>query len=155
MKGISPLIASILLIAFTVAVGGLVSLWISGYAKTQTTQVSQSSNDQIACTSVMSVSTYNPIFANTSIGVRVSYDYGTLNLSNPIVSLTCGANTTSTSLGTWIVPGQLIAGNVSNTACSALSSITIVRAVANCTGPSTGIIYTRTADCTKNQVCIQ
>ncbi len=155
MKGISPLIATILLIAFTVAVGGIVSIWISGYSKTQTTQVTQTSNDQVTCNSVISISTYNPTFNNAAIGFRISYDYGTLNLTNPTVSLTCGTNTTNTSVGTTIVPGQLIAGNISNTACTSLTSISFVRVVANCTGPSTGINYTRTGDCSSGQTCIQ
>jgi FlaG/FlaF family flagellin (archaellin) len=36
MKGISTFIATILLIAFTVAVGGIISLFLTGFTKTQT-----------------------------------------------------------------------------------------------------------------------
>jgi flagellin-like protein len=36
MKGISPMIATILLIAFTVAVGGIISVWLTGFTRTTT-----------------------------------------------------------------------------------------------------------------------
>jgi flagellin-like protein len=34
MKAISPMIATILLIAFTVAVGGIISIWLTGFTRT-------------------------------------------------------------------------------------------------------------------------
>jgi flagellin-like protein len=156
MKGISPLIATILLIAFTVAVGGIVSLWITGYSKTQTTQISQTSQDQIACNSVISISTYNPTFNNNSIGVRISYDYGTLPLTDVNASITCGAVTNySTNLPNTILPGQLITGTIVNTECSSLSDITLARVIAKCTGPSTGQIFIRTGECKKGEGCMR
>jgi flagellin-like protein len=36
MKGISPMIAVVLLIAFTVAVGGIISVWLTGFTRTTT-----------------------------------------------------------------------------------------------------------------------
>ncbi|OYT42108.1 MAG: hypothetical protein B6U78_02065 [Candidatus Aenigmarchaeota archaeon ex4484_224] len=36
MKGISPLIAAVLLIAFTVAVGGIIATWLTSFSKTTT-----------------------------------------------------------------------------------------------------------------------
>ena len=36
MKGVSPFIATILLIAFTVAIGGIISLFLTGFTRTQT-----------------------------------------------------------------------------------------------------------------------
>lgn len=49
MKGISPLIATVLLIAFTVAVAGIVSLWVTSFAKTATQQTENKSLTQITC----------------------------------------------------------------------------------------------------------
>jgi flagellin-like protein len=49
MKGISPLIATILLIAFTVAVAGIISVWLTGFARTSTSTVGQESERQLIC----------------------------------------------------------------------------------------------------------
>lgn len=48
-KGISPLIAAVLLIALVVAVGGLTSGFFSGLMKTHTTQIGQESEEKIKC----------------------------------------------------------------------------------------------------------
>jgi len=49
MKGLSPLVATVLLIAFTVGVGGLISVWISGFTKTSSSIVSKEGENQILC----------------------------------------------------------------------------------------------------------
>lgn len=49
MKAISPLIATVLLIAFTVAVGGILSLWLTTFTKSQTTIVGQRSETDLQC----------------------------------------------------------------------------------------------------------
>lgn len=49
MKGLSPLIATVLLIAFTVGVGGLISVWISGFTQTSSKIVSKEGETQIIC----------------------------------------------------------------------------------------------------------
>jgi len=50
MKGISPLVATVLLIAFTVAVAGLLSNWLTGFASQSAQQVSSSSSVTLSCT---------------------------------------------------------------------------------------------------------
>lgn len=49
MKGISPLIATVLLIAFTVAVAGLLSSWLMSFTKSSSEIVSRQSNTQLVC----------------------------------------------------------------------------------------------------------
>jgi len=49
MKGVSPLIATILLIAITVAVGGLVGGWIFGFTRSSTQTVGQQADIEIIC----------------------------------------------------------------------------------------------------------
>lgn len=49
MKGISPMIATVLLIAFTVGVGGIISVWITGFAQTSTKIVKNDGESQITC----------------------------------------------------------------------------------------------------------
>ncbi len=50
-KGIEPLIATVLLIAFTVAVAGIISIWVKGFTTTTTNQVDQMTNTTIFCSS--------------------------------------------------------------------------------------------------------
>jgi flagellin-like protein len=49
LKGLSPLIAIILLIAFTVAVAGIISVWLTGFARTQTELVGEEAEFQLIC----------------------------------------------------------------------------------------------------------
>ena len=48
-KGVSPLIATVLLIAFTIAVAGIISVWLTQFTTTTTTTVSNQGNAQILC----------------------------------------------------------------------------------------------------------
>jgi len=48
-KAVSDMIATVLLIAFTVAVAGIVSVWITGFTSTTTEQVSEQSAKELYC----------------------------------------------------------------------------------------------------------
>ena len=49
MKGISPMLATILLVAFTVAIGGIISVWFSSFTRTTTANVESASVNQTKC----------------------------------------------------------------------------------------------------------
>ncbi len=49
MKGLSPIVATIVLIAFAVAIGGLVSIWLTGFASSTTEFTSQRGDELTAC----------------------------------------------------------------------------------------------------------
>lgn len=49
MKGLSPLVATVLLIAFTVGVGGLISIWLTDFTQTSSKIVSKDSEERIVC----------------------------------------------------------------------------------------------------------
>ena len=49
LKGVSPLIASVLLIAFTVAVAGIISGWLQGFTRSTTSTVTSQSNTELVC----------------------------------------------------------------------------------------------------------
>lgn len=49
MKGLSPLVATVLLIAFTVGVGGLISVWITSFTTTSSNIVSKEGEHQVLC----------------------------------------------------------------------------------------------------------
>jgi len=48
-KGISPLIASVLLIVFTVAVAGFLSVWLIGFTRTSSEVVEEESLRELVC----------------------------------------------------------------------------------------------------------
>jgi flagellin-like protein len=68
MKGISPLIASVLLIAFTVAVGGILSIWLVGFTTTNTNIISEQTTDELEC-SYAAVSIRNLRYNTTSSNI--------------------------------------------------------------------------------------
>jgi flagellin-like protein len=152
MKGISPLIATILLIAFTVAVGGIVSLWITGYSKTQTTQISQTSQDQIQCyNSVLSIKSVDwdaPI-----LRVTMGYDSGSLTLYNPVVDSACGAisNTNSSTFVSSITPGEIFVVQINMSDCTTKPDFLRIRLT--CMGPTTQTNFTIATQCEKGQGC--
>jgi flagellin-like protein len=65
MKGISPLIATVLLIAFTLSVAGLLGGWFSGLTKTQTETIEKSSGETMNCTGSL-VSIVDVLCGNTT-----------------------------------------------------------------------------------------
>lgn len=48
-KGISPLVATVLLIAFTVAVAGIIATWLTGFTTTTTEIVGKRSETEVTC----------------------------------------------------------------------------------------------------------
>lgn len=70
IKGISPLIATVLLIAFTVGVAGIVSVWLTGFTKTSTESVEEQSTTQLTCV-YGGVSLRNLKYANTNISGNI------------------------------------------------------------------------------------
>lgn len=70
MKGLSPVVATIILIAFAVSIGGLVAIWLTGFA-TDTTEFTSEQGDKLtACASarlkVEDVTTSSIIYSNPS-----------------------------------------------------------------------------------------
>jgi flagellin-like protein len=93
MKGISPLIAAVLLIAFTVAIGGIVSVFFTSFTKQTTGSVGSQGQQLITCsgavpsvdkvsygsggTGVMNVTFSNPSIYNiTNVSVYTTFGNG-------------------------------------------------------------------------------
>jgi len=49
MKGVSPLVATVLLIATVIVVAGIVSAWVYNFAKSSTTTMRKQSDDEVFC----------------------------------------------------------------------------------------------------------
>ena len=109
------MIAVVLLIAFTVAVGGILSVWLSTLSTTQTAIVSPGTEKQVRCAaSALKVSQvrYPTGTGRSSVNVSVIYDSGTESLSNITVEISArGVTDLVNSTGT-VTPGEARAVNV-------------------------------------------
>jgi flagellin-like protein len=153
-KGISPMIAVILLIAFTVAIGGIISIFFTTFTRTQTTTVSGQTEDQVRCLNSILAVTGSLVSGGGAVTVKVSYDQGTINLDNPTAYVQCGGTIASRTVSTVLSPGASNSTQITNAACSTKDDISLIRVTANCTGPSTGNVYPVVAECKKGTGCI-
>ncbi len=103
------MIAVVLLIGFTVAVGGILSVWLSTLTTSQTTTVSSGTDKQVRC-AASSLSIVEVRFpsgtANGFVNVTVRYDSGIETLANVTAEVSARgsvqANTSTASLN----PGE-------------------------------------------------
>lgn len=85
MKAISPLIASVLLIAFTVAVGGVLSVWITSFTTSSTQTVEEQATTSLAC-SYGGVSLSNLKYCGGGLSGRVE-NTGNIALGNITIQI--------------------------------------------------------------------
>lgn len=103
-KGISPLIATVLLIAFTLSIAGLLGGWLSSLTKTQTETLEKTSREVVNCTGAIidivdvSCSSTNKQFKVTvsNIGSVDMYDFSIFAIINntQYINSTGGPNST-------------------------------------------------------------
>ena len=95
MKGISPLIAAVLLIGFTVAVGGIIGIWLTSLTKTQTSTVEDFGEKQAKCAgSTLTIKEAKYNMSSTFVNVTLTYETGTERLFNLTVEVSSGGATT-------------------------------------------------------------
>jgi flagellin-like protein len=94
-KGLSPLVAAVLIIAFTVAVAGLISSWLSTTTKQQTEIVGKSLQYQVNCTKA-NLGVIEVICSENKLEVSV-YNYGPIDLTNISVYVSNGTTLYSNS----------------------------------------------------------
>ena len=147
MKAISPMIAVVLLIAFTVAVGGILSVWLNTLSQTQTATVSSATDKQVKCSSVnlvvkdvrVNVTGINggQLVSGKYANVTIKYESGTATLTpNVTIEVFWRGERNSTTSTTDLTPGEshVVSVNVSRTfangtvAGGLLSAPEIVRA---------------------------
>ncbi|MEM5802218.1 MAG: archaellin/type IV pilin N-terminal domain-containing protein [Candidatus Aenigmatarchaeota archaeon] len=98
-KGVSTFIAAILLIAFTVAVGGIISFWLTGFTTTSTGSVEASTTNQTKCAGAY-------IKIDSVTATRIIYS----NPSNQAISsinIIAGDGTSILSGGSTLNPGSV------------------------------------------------
>lgn len=107
MKGLSPIVATIVLIAFAVAVGGLVALWLTNFATSTTEYTSEQGDKLTACA-----------------GTRLKFDNvgsSSIVYSNPTVK-------TITNITVYDMNGRNLTFNSTDMAPGQVANITWARA---------------------------
>lgn len=163
MKGISPMIASVLLIAFTVAIGGFFITWLSSTTSIQTTSVGSAGEKAAQCgTTTIVVKEVRYSTSSSRVNVTVIHSSGVEPLRNVSVTVTGGgiSNSSDDSISSGVIsknvrysssdfkPGQSEAFSVTVTG-GALIPPDLVTASAFCS-----TTYGLTADCKKGQSCM-
>jgi len=150
MKGLSPMIAIVLIIGFTVAIAAIVSIWLTTLAKTQTSVVGEQSEKQIKCIGssliVKEVKYNSSITGTCSVNVTVAHETGTEILANMTVEISAkGTTVRSISIGS-VSLGESRAFTNSSAICPP----EYVRAIAICqeTVPVVG-------ECRSGQACMK
>ncbi len=123
MKAISPMIAVVLLIAFSVAIGGLVSVWFSTLTSTQTGIVQSGAENLAKCaTSTLAVDEVRWLATGSSRTVNVTVSSGGLeNLKNITITVTGPGGSTNSpkffnGTGDDFIPGSTYATSINVTA---------------------------------------
>ena len=153
-KAISPMISVVLLIAFTVAVGGILSLWLTTLSSTQTTTTGSEAEKQILCArSVLEVTeaTYGAD-ASTS-NVTVTYKYGTETLTNftfYFIDNTRNDAKIETESSNTMVPGATNVSSFADTTLSGGAYLQSVRVTALCQDT-----YPISGECKYGQSCMK
>jgi len=130
MKGISPFIAEILLIGFTVAIAGIIITWSSQFARTSTQTVAQQSESQLAC-SYGGISTFGDIVYSNGYLSGYLKNTGTIPLKVYFQIFYDNQSSTTSPTIAEIPPGNLAFFNVSTP-----SNINFIYVLTNCTSPS-------------------
>lgn len=108
MKGVSPLIAAVLVIAFTLAVAVVIGSWLTQMAKTQTETVESSMGAQVNCTKAR-LEIIDVACVDNDLTIAIA-NLGPVELSNPsfYARLTNGTSATWSTDDTISPGGQLI-----------------------------------------------
>ncbi len=121
-KAISPMIATVLLIAFTVAVGGIISVWMQTFSSDISGTVGEETENQIYC-SYAGISLSNVQYCNSHIYGRIENvkykDLGSITLQVFYTNSTthtirlCNNGTSCASSQMSLAPGEIKSFNVS------------------------------------------
>jgi flagellin-like protein len=147
MKGVSPMIATVLLIAFTIAVGGIISIWLTGYTRTTTEAVGGGTEKQIKCAaSILKIKDVSNTSQNVTI--LVYYESGSESLSNITCEALGGGHSNSTNVNGTKSPGDSFYCPVIDFNTTNLGPLEVVRAKGMCLGE-----IPISVDCKPTQAC--
>lgn len=95
MKGISPMIATVLLLAFTVAVGAILSVWFTSLTTTQTSNLENRTSGVIKCSGALVIDEVK-VPTTTGTVLNVTYlNYGQYSVSSINIEIVNASSVTS------------------------------------------------------------
>ena len=132
MKGISPIVSSVLLIAFTVTVAVIIGSWYRNLAKTSAETVKEQTTESLTCT-YGGINLYDVKFSSTTNYVNGKIkNTGNVVLGDVDIQIFyVNGSSIVYEKNFTMDPGEIIGFNVSS-GCSSLSEIDFVRVKTNC-----------------------
>jgi flagellin-like protein len=130
-KGLSPLIAVVLLIAFTISVGVIIGAWVTSFSKSKTEELGTTGGKAVSCSGgVLDFKADN--IGSTSIQIENKGNIDLYDFRIVVVNSTAATeyNTTNYNKTNPLKPGN--PGVVSNSALSASSGDTVRVVAGNC-----------------------
>jgi len=103
-KGISPLVATIMLIAFTLVIGGILAAWVSQFTISQRTQVQRCTDARV----ILQRGSYNADAGNLTL---VLNNYGNVDLTFVPIILQ-GGETSKLSDKIYVAAGSIVTYNL-------------------------------------------
>lgn len=143
MKGISPLIAAVLLIAFTVSIATIILGWFSSYVRTTSENVTSQTQETVGC-SVAGV-TIEHVYLNVSGNAKIVVKNTGFKDLTTVSGLIAGTDGTTCDLGS-ITLGKGEVGTITGT-CSLSSCTKFERAVVTTECGGVGDTVTGTSYC--------
>ncbi len=104
LKGISPLVATIMLIAFTLVVGGILAAWVSQFTTTQRTLTQRCAGASV----ILQRGSYNPASKNLTLVVN---NYGNVDLTFVPIILQ-GGETRKLTDKIYVASGSIVTHNL-------------------------------------------
>jgi flagellin-like protein len=118
MKAISPMIATVLLIGFTIAVGAILSLWFTTFTRTQTATITGSAACHAGNVKIMTNATTT---ASSAIRVFVTNLRSDMNITINSITVVCNGSISSNAS---TMPLFILAGRTNSSDVSGLSGCT-------------------------------
>jgi len=132
-KGISPLIAEVLLIGFTVTVASIVILWVTGFTRTSTKTISSQAETQLACT-YGGIDFYGTVTYNSTSQTLFGYLKNTGNV--PLGNINFQIVYDNGTIDSRFLDVALIPTNITSFYFTDISSnIDLIHVSTNCTNP--------------------
>jgi flagellin-like protein len=150
MKGISPMLATVLLIAFTIAVGGIISLFFTRLTTTQTGEAEKSATGIAECANayidVLDVNTTN----TTALTILIHNPSRNIIYATGAFDDIGASNTTATQFQEAIASGSVARLSMINVPSGSATKVTIIGKCLNSAGTQNSSI---SGICTKGAAC--
>jgi len=116
MKGISPLIATVLLIAAVIAIAGIISIWLTSFTRTTTSSVETTATNQTKCAGaylkIDSVKSLGATYVNNTVVIYSNPSSQTITNINLFAT---PGNETFYGVATSLTPGNVAAAYFNRT----------------------------------------